>query len=60
MCVTFCRGLYRLLVSLQPTVGYWRGLGDAPRGSLFKVIWGKDCLEVYQLQCNDESATLRM
>ncbi len=54
------RALYRLLSSTQQLVGYWRGVGDAPRGSLFKLSWGRDCVHLEQLQCSDQADVLRM
>lgn len=42
--------MYALLYRLQPFVGLWKGVGDAPRGSLFRIAWAPDHLSVTQLR----------
>lgn len=40
-------------------MGYWRGVGDAPRGSLYRITWGADCLEAVHLQCFMQGTDMR-
>ncbi len=44
------RAVYALLYRLQPFVGLWKGVGDAPRGSLFRIAWAPDHLSITQLR----------
>ncbi|GLC34138.1 F-box only protein 31 [Pleodorina starrii] len=50
---TSYRSVFAALRRLQPLMGLWRGAGDAPRGSLFRVGWaagGEPHVEVVALQ----------
>ncbi|GFR42588.1 hypothetical protein Agub_g3515 [Astrephomene gubernaculifera] len=37
---TTYRSVFAALRRMQPLIGLWRGVGDSPAGSLFRVAWG--------------------
>lgn len=48
--VPTCRSLYMLLNRYEALVGAWRGVGDAPHGSLYKLAWTPDSIELSKME----------
>ncbi|KAF5842441.1 hypothetical protein DUNSADRAFT_7050 [Dunaliella salina] len=48
------RSLHRVLTVGDSLSGWWRGL-DGPKGSLFRLEWGRDCLRALQLHGHTQS-----
>lgn len=46
-----CRQLYKLLTKYEKLIGLWKGVGDGPKGSLFRFEWGDGHVQVRCARC---------